>query len=374
MKNSLSKVFLNKYTFGALIVVLLFAVLLPPQTFAPPTVAQAPQPSPTPSMPSTRVVIEAQELVHRRVASFRQHVSSTLTPELKRVLNDYFARSRRGVDTFLDEQFAILTQLKASWNMVCDTSNWLWEKGNALFGRRVAEAPNRNAQMARTMFETYVLSEASLQATIARAGEIAESELQRLTMDFIVATNRDLSEILSRELRIEVPPERVAAAFQEVAKVAVQTMHPEQQLLHLIMTTAVSNAVFTQMTPILTGQIATFLTSVWYAQLTTMGKIGVWLGLETVPASIGIGAGVAGGAATMGLSILAAVAVSWIIEGWTRPEARAKIISALDSLEHGLVHGDFSTPGLVTMLERSVNDLCATMEDVYLRAIQRIVN
>ncbi|RCK78228.1 MAG: hypothetical protein OZSIB_1605 [Candidatus Ozemobacter sibiricus] len=89
--------------------------------------------------------------------------------------------------------------------------------------------------------------------------------------------------------------------------------------------------------------------------------------------SIGIGSGKTGLARIVEQFFRGVLISRFSTEILTRSQAKAKILAALNALERGLLYGDASTSGLLTIMECSADGLCSTLAEAYGRAIRCLV-
>ncbi|MBF0503080.1 MAG: hypothetical protein HQM09_23335 [Candidatus Riflebacteria bacterium] len=313
------------------------------------------------------------KILDARVEYFRQTQREKTGPAIARSLEKWFSQLPGRVEHYLDWQYSFTTRLKVTGNMLRDGGNWVTENVCSLVGKHVSKTPNHNREMSIKAFEDIVISEMQLSDALRNAGNIYESELRKQATDFIIQTNQNLSSALEKELHIQIPPKVVSAEFIKAMLKSASTLDPKSSIASLIMAACVSDFTGTLAGQLIGSSVSEFLTSEWYANLVLSGKIAVWLGLSTTPVGISTVAGVAGGAASLGVGLLAWAAVDSIFEWWTRPKARKKAIDSLETLKTKLLDGDESCSGLRKIGLKGIDDLSDSLRETYRETIRKIM-
>jgi len=340
---------------------------------APSQIFVTPQPPTTLTATATpRVdVSRLRAIIKARTDVFVDKGTTDLVPNMYNTLHDFFHRCQGRVDGFLDWQYSYMAKLRGLYNFTCYYANKAANGMRWVIGWDQQPTVDYNEVLCREKFETLVISEASVKACLRDAGNCFDGDCHRLLRDLIRQLNLDMSQFLSQVVGIHIDESEVEIHFRQAldrmnlaGNLKVTMGSP---LLEILASHYAGSAAGTYSAL----AMGNWLSSSWYASLSTTGKIAAYLGLTTAPPTIL--PGLVDGLAGTGVGILAAMAVDWAVEKLTRPGAHARIIESLTGLERGIWFGEGATEGLESLMKRNIYELATKFEEAYTQAIRDVL-
>lgn len=340
--------------------------------FAVPAVSNLPEAHRAPAATTTSLM-KVFEYNDAAFARFENHLRTHVVREGEQAIRREMSYYRNRVSEFADWNYSYNTKGTQMINGALDAGasaiSWICSP--------VYEANldnHRNERLIASKFEELVLSESKLKTSLKVWSECTWNQLQKQTAHFISRHSHDLSAILQQEIHVTLPEGYVESEFNRLlCKVREQKLQGVTLGTYYLSSLA-SIAAGEYVGAIAAANISTWLTSTWYASLSTSGQLMAWMGLSTAPAGIGIAGGFVGGVFTFGAALAVAFALDWAMEKFTRPGFEKKLKEAISGLEEGLINGNQAQPGLNQQCEQAISELCDSLRLLHENLIRNIAS